>query len=111
MPTTGVALVIFQRPGLQAFCFLGTEKQGEVIIERVVQGNRCGSQPFACCCCRGHMDRSSQNGCKKAAKATAAVCGMFMKIIKLSNPNGQGILDTRDEEDTFCNNSVEKYKC
>jgi hypothetical protein len=39
-----VAFVVVQRPGLQAFRFLGTKKQGKVIIERMVQGDRRGSQ-------------------------------------------------------------------
>lgn len=68
-----VAFMVAQRPRLQAFILLGAEKQGEVIIERMVQGDRCGSQPFACCCCHGHMNLSPQNGCKKAAKVMAAV--------------------------------------
>ncbi|PAD73240.1 hypothetical protein CHH67_20335 [Paenibacillus campinasensis] len=72
-----VALVVVQRPGLQAFGFLGSQEDTEVIIERMVQGDRSGSQPFACCCCRGHMNRSSQNRCKKAAKAMAAVISIL----------------------------------
>jgi hypothetical protein len=39
-----------------------------------------------------HMNRSSLNRCKKAAKTAAAKVGIFMVIIKSSDPSGQAFL-------------------
>lgn len=87
-----------------ALDFLGAKEETEIIIERMVQGNRGGSQPFACCCCRGHMDRSSQMDAKKTAKATAEMIGMFTKIITFSHPSGQSVQDRSYEKRLYLNN-------
>lgn len=86
-----VVLVIVQCPEFQALCLFGSKEEAEVIIEWMMQGGYRGSQSFTCCLLPSAYKSPSQNECKKAAIALAAVVGMFIPIIKLRNPSGQDI--------------------
>lgn len=86
-----VVLVIVQCPGFQALCLFGSKEEAEVIIEWMMQGGYRGSQSFTYCLLPSAYKSPSQNECKKAAIALAAVVGMFIPIIKLRNLSGQDI--------------------